>query len=83
MEFSESFGRTVNSFIRNFAPWGIYAIFPIIAIAYWLAGRIWPDLSRAMAAVVMAPLAVAIYLVGFVGFATAVAIIKTSKDSSD
>ena len=83
MGFSELFGRTINSFIRNFAPWGIYAIFPITVIAYWLTGRIWPDLSKSMATVVMAPLAVAIYLVGFVGFATAVAIVKILKGSSD
>jgi len=83
MAYRESFGRTVNSFIQNFSPWGTYAVFPVTFCAYWLVGRIWPDLSAAMTAFVMVPVAVAIFMVGFVGLASAVAILKSSNESSE
>jgi hypothetical protein len=83
MEFRKAFGQTINSFIRNFAPWGIYASLASAFVAYQLISRIWPDLSSAMAAVWMIPVTVAIYLAGFLALATAVAIRNATNTHSD
>jgi len=83
MEFRKSFRRTVNSFIRNIAPWGIYASLASAFVAYQLVSRIWPDLSAAMAAVWTIPVAVVIYLAGFLTLATAVAMLNAPNTHSD
>ena len=79
MSFRKSLEQTVNSFIRNFAPWGIFASLVSAFIAFKLVGRIFPDASGAMSTVAIIVGAIAICLVGVVVLAILVALLRPPK----
>ena len=83
MSFRKSLGQTVNSFIRNFAPWGIFASLVSAFLAYQLVGRISPDAGGGMIALWTIVGAIAIYLVGFVTLAIIVAILRPPNGNSE
>lgn len=83
MSFRKSLGQTVNSFIRNFAPFGIFASLVSVFLAYQLVEWFSPDASGASTACWTIVGAISIYLVGFAAFAICVAILRPPKTVSD
>ena len=83
MSFRKSLGQTINSFIRNFVPWGIFASLVSAFLAYQLVGWMSPDAGGAVFALWTIVDAIAIYLVGFVALAIIVTIVRTPNANSE
>lgn len=83
MSFRKSLGQTVHSFIRNFAPWGIFASLVSAFLAYLLVGRIFPDAGTALSAIWIIVGAIAINLVGFVSLAILVTFLRPRNADSE